>query len=149
MQHWRGPALMLAACAMVSCNAAGETAETNDLPAPRGEIIALTVSDLERFAVDDAFAQGIATLIDVRVPEETASGMIPGAQFLALNTMAPEELANNSAETVIFYSRSNGRAVVAATLYSDYTEGTAYYLEDGIQAWQDAGNQLFHPHLIE
>ncbi|HYO88379.1 MAG TPA: rhodanese-like domain-containing protein [Candidatus Limnocylindrales bacterium] len=80
-------------------------------------------------------------LIDVRTPEEFASGHLPNAVNISLQDL-PARLGEVPAdEPVVLYCRSGNRSAQAATLLND--AGYTQVLDlGGIIDWQAAGYQV-------
>ena len=77
-------------------------------------------------------------LIDVRTPEEFASGHIPGALNIALQTL-PQQMATLPKEQpIVLYCRSGARSREAANILSQGGFDDIYNL-GGIIAWRAQG----------
>jgi hydroxyacylglutathione hydrolase len=77
-------------------------------------------------------------LIDVRTPEEYASGHIPGAINISIQTL-PDHLSEiPQDETIVVYCRSGNRSAAATDILVDAGYAPVYDL-GGIQDWVSAG----------
>ncbi len=132
---------MIAGAALAASACQGEVREADtDMAEPSGPVINLTLDDL--LAAQDA---GDIRLIDVRTDEEVAQGMIPGAQHIALNDLAPSSMDLSDGREVVFYCHSGFRSANAATRLSMVTGEPVRHFEGGIVAWQEAGQPLSVP----
>ncbi len=77
-------------------------------------------------------------LLDVRTPEEFASGHIPGAVNISLQTLQSRLGSIPSDQPVVIYCRSGNRSATAAQLLADAGYQNIYDM-GGILAWQSAG----------
>lgn len=77
-------------------------------------------------------------LIDVRTPEEFASGHIAGAINISVDTIADNISQIPTDMPLVVYCRSGNRSAVAASILSEAGYSPIYDL-GGIIAWQDAG----------
>lgn len=77
-------------------------------------------------------------LIDVRTPEEFASGHIPGAINISVQTM-PDRLAEIPRDkAIVVYCHTGNRSATASSILSKAGYGQVYDL-GGINAWSAAG----------
>jgi rhodanese-related sulfurtransferase len=77
-------------------------------------------------------------LLDVRTPEEFASGHIPGAVNISVDALASRlsELPTN--QPIVVYCRSGNRSVTASQILAEAGYTSIYDL-GGIIAWEAAG----------
>lgn len=94
-------------------------------------------------------AKGDIRLIDVRTDAEVAEGIIPGAEHIVLDDLAPAALDLSDGREVVFYCRAGNRSANAAQRLSTFTGEPVRHLEGGIMAWQDAGQKLSAPTIPE
>jgi phage shock protein E len=101
------------------------------------------LSDIQRITpaqYQQQFASGSASymLIDVRTPEEFASGHISGAINISVETL-PNRLSEVPRDkTIIVYCRSGNRSATASSILSQAGYNPIYDL-GGILAWTAAG----------
>lgn len=79
-------------------------------------------------------AQG-AVLVDIRDPDERARAHIPGSRSMPLASLEQVQ----GAPAVIWHCRSGMRTQANAGKLAQNADGTAYYLEGGLDAWHKAG----------
>ena len=77
-------------------------------------------------------------LIDVRTPEEFATGHIPGSINIPVNELASRLTEVPQDQPVIVYCRSGNRSATAARILVDAGFGPVYDL-GGIQTWVSDG----------
>ena len=78
-------------------------------------------------------------ILDVRTPEETAEGMIPGAKevdYLAPDFKDKVQQLDKS-KSYLVYCRSGKRSAAACKIMSKQGFNTLYNLEGGYLAWQE------------
>lgn len=85
-----------------------------------------------------AIAAGEVRVIDVRTPEETASGVIPQAELIPLDRFDPAKLDLSDGRKVVLYCRSGRRSAVAAERLAAFTGEPAEHLAGGMLAWEAA-----------
>jgi rhodanese-related sulfurtransferase len=78
-----------------------------------------------------------AVLIDVREANEYAAENIPGARNHPLTRMPGSKL--DAAPVIVFHCKSGARTRMNAQALAHCTEGEAYILDGGIEAWKAAG----------
>ena len=80
-------------------------------------------------------------LLDVRTPEEFASGHVPGALNIPYDELAARtgELAARRAEEVVVYCETGRRAARAADVLATAGFGDVRLLDGHMRAWRDAG----------
>lgn len=78
-------------------------------------------------------------LVDVREPNEHATGYIPGATLVPLSRFDAQKIPQSSQQKIVLYCRSGQRSTMAAQrlFNAGYKEVT--HLENGIGAWIRAG----------
>jgi len=130
-------ASLAALCALPACAPVARTVQAPAQAAvPR---VAATVSAGELAAM---LAGGDVTLIDVRTPEEFASGHISGARNVPLDAFSASSLAPGDQGKVVLYCRSGRRSQVAADRLVAEGATPATQLDGGILAWEAAGLPL-------
>lgn len=88
-----------------------------------------------------AYATRDHLLIDVRTPEEFASGHIPGAVNIALPTLPQQMVTLPKEQPIVLYCRSGARSREAAKILSQGGFNDVYNL-GGIIEWQAQGLPL-------
>jgi rhodanese-related sulfurtransferase len=78
-------------------------------------------------------------LIDVRTPEEYASGHLAGSRLIPLSELSDRALEIDKKIPVIFYCRSGNRSGHALELIADQGFLNPKHLVGGILAWNRAG----------
>jgi rhodanese-related sulfurtransferase len=122
--------------------AAAAPAPAVEAAAPAAQAIAMAdtpqVITPQQFTEEFSASQAPFQLIDVRTPEEFASGHIAGSVNIPVQDLN-QRLGEISKDTpVVLYCRSGNRSAQAAQILDN--EGfTGVYDLGGIQAWQAAG----------
>ena len=125
--------LALAACSPAATQESdAATAETKT-----GSVETLSADELSRL-----LEEGDIHLIDVRSDDEVASGMIPGAEHIALDDFDPAKLGIEDTSKIVLYCRSGRRSGVAAKRLAQFTGQDVRHLDGGIIAWQDSGRAI-------
>jgi rhodanese-related sulfurtransferase len=90
---------------------------------------------------------GDAVLLDVRTPQEYASGHLPGAVNIDLSdpTFAQQIEALPTQETYVVYCRSGNRSAEAATVMSEAGFTDVRDVDAGLQTIAQAGVPLVTP----
>lgn len=124
---------------LTACNAADapNTKDNNDLtygsgqPAPISKV--LSVKDFQKLLAEKTDAQ----IIDVRTPQETASGMIEGAQAINFYDANFQEQIKtlDKNKPVFIYCRSGARSAQAAQVFKKQGFQEVYDLRGGYNAW--------------
>jgi rhodanese-related sulfurtransferase len=78
-------------------------------------------------------------LIDVRTPEEYASGHLAGSRLIPLSELSDRALEIDKKIPVIFYCRSGNRSGQALELIANQGFLNPKHLSGGILAWNRAG----------
>ena len=111
-------------------------------------------SEAEAFAKIEAGAQEVrerveagepVTLLDVREPEETAGGVIPGARLIPLGQLESRWGELKDANEVVCYCASGKRSYRAATLLREKGLFNSTSLVGGFGAWTAAGGRVVAP----
>lgn len=84
------------------------------------------------------------TIVDVRTPAEFAQGHLQGAVNLDVESpdFAAQIATLDPTAPYAVYCRSGNRSGVAVAAMAQQGFTTAYHLEGGIGAWQDAGGDV-------
>lgn len=84
------------------------------------------------------------TVIDVRTPHEFASGAIPGARNLDVQSASFErQVAGLDPEgSYLLYCRSGNRTALALPVFQQHGLKPLYHLDGGLKAWSAAGYPL-------
>lgn len=83
--------------------------------------------------------QNSIVLVDVREPNEYATGYIPGATLVPLSQFDAQKIPQSPDQKIVLYCRSGQRSTMAAQrlLNAGYQE--VAHLQNGISAWIRAG----------
>jgi rhodanese-related sulfurtransferase len=109
------------------------------------------VADADALANIEAGAQEIkerveagepVVLLDVREPEETALGVIPGARRIPLGQLEARWAEVRDCNEIVCYCAHGQRSVAAAELLRKHGLFNATSLEGGVAAWQGLGGKL-------
>lgn len=86
-------------------------------------------------------------ILDVRTPEEYASGAIPGSVNIDFysDTFTEKLKLLNKEEPILVYCRSGRRSVQTMEQLNALGFKVVYDLEGGINAWVEAGNETVRP----
>lgn len=86
-------------------------------------------------------------VLDVRTPQEYASGHIPGAVNIDVSAsdFAARVAALDRSTPYAVYCRTGNRSSAALTQMADLGFTQAYHLGGGIQAWADASGPIITP----
>jgi rhodanese-related sulfurtransferase len=83
-----------------------------------------------------------AMVLDVRTPEEVATGRLPGARSIPLDRLATTldagEFPATSDTPILVYCRTGRRSAQAAALLAERGYSRVYDLDGGITAWSEA-----------
>ncbi len=108
------------------------------------------VENLQPAEVAEEVDRGDALLVDLREPEETADGIIPGA-ILAPRGMlefhadpsTPYHLdAFNRSRRVIVYCAAGSRSALGAAVLQELGYRDVAHLEGGLKAWREEGRPV-------
>jgi phage shock protein E len=87
-------------------------------------------------------------LIDVRTPEEHASGVIPGTDMNIEYTQLKQrhkEIGAKPDDHIVVYCQSGHRSNIAAETLTDLGYRHVYNVRGSMNAWQDAGYPIAPP----
>ena len=90
----------------------------------------IKVNELKQYINDGA------VLVDVREPDETASGIIPDAKLIPLSQFPEACCEIPKAKTIIFYCRSGRRSLKAGAIASEWTDSKLYSLAGGYEGYK-------------
>jgi rhodanese-related sulfurtransferase len=116
-------ALMLLALMTGSCQSSGSAQEGFE---------DLTVAEFQQ-----KMDEGNAIVLDVRTPEETAAGIVPGAKEIDFRGDGFKEKleALDKDETYLVYCKSGGRSSSACSMMEEMGFKKVYNLVGGYTAW--------------
>ncbi|MDB4313255.1 rhodanese-like domain-containing protein, partial [Akkermansiaceae bacterium] len=82
-------------------------------------------------------------VIDIRTPEEFASGHLPGAIMIDFKSADfKTELAKlDRSKEYLFHCKSGGRSTQSIEAWKEFNFGEIYHLNGGILSWTEAGNE--------
>jgi adenylyltransferase/sulfurtransferase len=116
-----------------------QSPETSMIPSAQtkpfaAEVPTLSVQDLKaRMAAHERFL-----LLDVREPDETAAGVIPGSTLMPLSTLSQKLESLPKDEPIYVYCRSGARSAKTTVLLRSIGYDKAYSLAGGYMAWRSA-----------
>jgi rhodanese-related sulfurtransferase len=84
-------------------------------------------------------------VIDVREPNEWASGHIPGARHVPLGTLRADPKTALPRDNVVFVCAKGGRSATAAEIAEKHGLTEVYSLDGGTEAWRAARLPIRHP----
>ncbi|HJT19964.1 MAG TPA: rhodanese-like domain-containing protein [Nitrospira sp.] len=87
-------------------------------------------------------------LVDVRSPEEHATGYIPGTDFnidFREIKARHQELGARKADHIVVYCQSGHRSNIAAETLADLGYTRVYNVSGSMNAWQEAGYPVEQP----
>ncbi len=129
--------------ALTAILACGGENSSNHQPENNTEVQAeqVSVKNVDAQEFKSLIEQGNGIILDVRTPQETAQGVIPGAT--TIDFYAPdfqEQLKKlDKSKPVYVYCKSGGRSSNAAQMLKDLGFKEIYNLNGGITAWQANG----------
>ncbi len=86
---------------------------------------------------------GTVVLVDVREPDEHASGIIPGAHLLPLSVFDPAKMPDPAGKSLVIHCRSGVRCGTAsAALKKAGWPGEILRMRGGIMAWRAIGGPV-------
>src|SRR5262245_51450128 len=98
---------------------------------------------------DSLIAAGGVDVVDVRGPDEWASGHVPGARLLPLADLREDPRAGLPRDRVLFVCAQGVRSQSAATLAEAIGLREVYSLEGGTLGWARAGLPIETPPPVE
>ena len=87
-------------------------------------------------------ADGPIALIDVRTDAELASGVLAGAQHLALHELPQHVSEMNPDAVTVVYCQSGGRSAQACAFLANQGFAKLHNLQGGVLAWLRDGREL-------
>lgn len=135
-------------------------AKTAPPPVPSSKAVAVTagsegpVADGDALATLDAGCQEVkerveagepVVLLDVREPDETARGVIPGAILIPLSQLEARWKEVEKCNEIICYCAAGMRSLTAAKMLRERGLFNATSLEGGIAAWTNLGGKVSLP----
>ena len=119
------------------------------------DLVAAAKSEIKEIALADApqAIQESDVLIDVREPDEYASGHIPGAVhiprgMLEFKLSSDPQLGARDLK-IVLYCKTSGRAALAAKTLHEMGYLHVQSIAGGIEAWTEAGNPIAKPDNIQ
>lgn len=104
------------------------------------------IGEIDAATLEQWLKNGEAVLIDVREPDEFASGHIDGAVSIPLSVF-PQKYSHNdypADKKIVFQCKAGGRSMRACQAVSEIVkdEDNIYNLAGGIGAWQSSGRKV-------
>jgi rhodanese-related sulfurtransferase/transcriptional regulator with XRE-family HTH domain len=90
-------------------------------------------------------AAGGVDVVDVREPNEWATGHLPGARLVPLGTLRSDPASASLRDKVLFVCARGPRSMNAAQLAESRGIGDVYSLDGGTMAWAAAGLPIVKP----
>lgn len=90
-------------------------------------------------------AKGGVDVVDVREPHEWATGHVPGARLVPLDTLRANWAASKVQPPVLFVCAKGGRSMAAAEFAEGQGAGPVYSLDGGTSGWVAAGMTIVKP----
>ncbi len=116
-------------------------AEENDL-VPAKQLVDQAKTQINEIDVAElaAMQEKGAIVIDVREPDETQQGVIPGAEIVPRGMLEFRvgRLTEDPDQPIVVYCRSGNRSALAALSLQNMGYGQVYSLEGGWKAWEKA-----------
>ena len=119
------------------------------------DLVAAAKSEIKEIALADApqAIQESDLLLDVREPDEYASGHIPGAVhiprgMLEFKLSSDPQLGARDLK-IVLYCKTSGRAALAAKTLHEMGYLHVQSIAGGIEAWTEAGNSIAKPDNIQ
>jgi rhodanese-related sulfurtransferase len=119
------------------------------------DLVAAAKSEIKEIALADApqAIQESDILLDVREPDEYASGHIPGAVhiprgMLEFKLSSDPQLGARDLK-IVLYCKTSGRAALAAKTLQEMGYLHVQSITGGIEAWIEAGNPIAKPDNIQ
>ncbi len=87
-------------------------------------------------------------LLDIRTAAEFQAGHIRGAQWLPRGNLefSIQELTTDPETRIVLYCRTGGRSALGVTSLKGIGYNNVVDLEDGFEAWLNAGNTFYNLH---
>jgi rhodanese-related sulfurtransferase len=95
--------------------------------------------EIEPRDLDTMLKEDLALLVDVREPDEFATGHIPGAINLPLSTFSPDQVPDAQGRLVVLQCAGGKRSGMALEKCHQAQSAIDTHLAGGIGAWKSAG----------
>lgn len=122
---------------LISCQAKqeGSTKSTSEESVVKQPYKDITVKEAMRF-----HEQGDVVFLDVRTPEETSEGIIPGAVIADFrsDSFKQQVSALDKSKSYVVYCRSGGRSVKASNIMSEAGFTELMNMKGGYNSWKEA-----------
>lgn len=109
---------------------------------PAKHLVDQAKTQIREIQVDElaGFQDGGAIVIDVREPDETGKGIIPGAEIVprGLLEFRVARLTEDPDQPIVIYCRSGNRSALAALSLQNMGYQQVYSLDGGWKAWDRA-----------
>ncbi len=89
-------------------------------------------------------------VVDVRNSNETANGVIAGAEMMPLHLLPSQADDMGTESKVVFYCQSGARSAQACSFMAARMASSLFFnLQGGVEAWSRSGRSLTGPILAE
>ena len=109
---------------------------------PAKQLVDQAKAQIREIGVEElaALQNSGAIVIDVREPDETAKGIIPGAEIVPRGMLEfrVARLADDPDQPIVLYCRSGNRSALAALSLQNMGYRQVYSLDGGWRAWDEA-----------
>lgn len=127
-----------AALAAGACTPAADASDdAAAVPLGAAQVTTLDSAELARLV-----AAGTVRLIDVRTPEEFATGSIAGAVNVPLDQFNPAAIVDEPGKETVLFCRSDRRSGLAAEQLAAHRGASVRHLDGGILAWAEQGQNV-------
>lgn len=102
----------------------------------------MSLNNLTPREIADLLEKNAIVLVDVREPDEFASGHIKGAHLMPLSAFNVQSLPESGGRPIVFQCRSGGRSAKAVALCQRAGLSIDSHMQGGILCWVAAGLPL-------
>ena len=87
-------------------------------------------------------------VVDIRQPQEVASGVVPGAEVMPMHTIPLRIQDIKQDKPVVLVCRSGARSAQACMFLAQNGYDNVYNLRGGIMGWAGSGQQITLPQAV-